>query len=83
MSQNSFAPLLKTNIITSMNTKVPKSNSFKFNSMLDIELNLKIPEKGIKKINDVIKALVNDYLETNYDGLNLQTIEKELPEYAI
>jgi hypothetical protein len=39
--------------------------------------------ENIKSPEDFVRAMVSDYLHTNYDGLTLKKVEESFPEYGI
>jgi len=39
--------------------------------------------QNIRSPEELIKALVNDYLHTNFDGLTLKRVEEDYPEYGL
>jgi len=51
-----------------------------------VEMNLLVRRhliNNLKSPEDLVRAMVSDYLCTNYNGLTLKKVEEDYPEYGI
>ena len=84
-------PIMKNFYIKEMNIRNDEIPSSFLSSVLPsysatVELHFSVKKHLLDKIanhEDIIKAMVSDYLHTNYDGLTLKQIEEDYPEYGL